>query len=176
MPCTPTSSVAASPSSVIIVSTSFWAFTTIYSNKQKEWKSVPSLVDSALTEARAAFKYSLDEYTNNGSQENDLYIVGKGADADISASDIKDIIANLDKGIEAARGPYEVTFRGKEIVVDARKYFENVDGIEKFLPYYTFDGSNLESFYFTQKDGTQTIQLLKFLDGTYSFPEDGEEE
>ena len=149
-------------------------FSTIYTKKQKEWKSVPSLVDSALVEARDAFKYSLDESMTPGSQENDLYVVGKGADADISISDIMDIIENLNKGIQASRGPYKVSVNGKEIVVNGRKYFENVEGIQKFLPYYKFNGSDLGTFYFTDKSGANPVPLLDFLDGTLSFPKDGE--
>ena len=149
-------------------------FTTIYSDKQKAWKNVPNLVDSALTAIRAAFQYSLDESKVKGSQDNDIYVVGKGADADISISEIKDAIAGLDKGLEATRGPYEVEFKGKTIKVNARKYFENVKGTEPFLPYYTFNGSDLTTFKFTDANGTETATLLNFLDGTLSFPDDGE--
>jgi hypothetical protein len=149
-------------------------FTSIYSNKQKEWKNIPNLVDSALTEIRAAFQYSLNESMTKGSQDYDLYVVGKGTDADISTSDVKDIIENLGKGLEATRGAYEVTFKGKTFVVNARKYFENVKGTEPFLPYYKFDGSDLTTFKFTNKAGTETATLISFLDGTRSFPDDGE--
>ena len=147
-------------------------FTTIYTDKKKAWNSVPNLVDSALTQVRGAFQYSLNE--TRSSQENDIYVVGKGADADISTRDIKDVIANLDKGLEATRGAYEVEFEGKTFKVNARKYFENVEGIQKFLPYYKFDGSDLETFYFTDKSGNNTESLMSFLDGTLSFPDDGE--
>ena len=118
-------------------------FTTIYTDKKKAWNSVPNLVDSALTQVRGAFQYSLNE--TRSSQENDIYVVGKGADADIST-----------------------------IKVNVRKYFENVEGIQKFLPYYKFDGSDLETFYFTDKSGSNTESLMSFLDGTLSFPDDGE--
>ena len=149
-------------------------FTSIYSNKQKEWKNVPNLVDSALTEIRAAFQYSLSESMTKGSQDYDLYVVGKGTDADISTSDVKDIIENLGKGLEATRGAYEVELKGKTFMVNARKYFENVKGTEPFLPYYKFDGSDLTTFKFTNKAGTETATLISFLDGTRSFPDDGE--
>ena len=150
-------------------------FTSIYSNKQKEWKNVPNLVDSALTEIRAAFQYSLSESMKKGSQDYDLYVVGKGTDADISTSDVKDIIENLGKGLEATRGAYEVELKGKTFMVNARKYFENVKGTEPFLPYYKFDGSDLTTFKFTNKAGTETATLISFLDGTRSFPDDGED-
>ena len=149
-------------------------FTSIYSNKQKEWKNVPNLVDSALTEIRAAFQYSLNESKTKGSQDYDFYVVGKGADADLSTSDVKEIIENLGKGLQATRGPYEVEFKGKSFRVNARKYFENVDGVKKFLPYYKFNGSDLTTFKFTNKAGTETATLMSFLDGTRSFPDDGE--
>lgn len=150
-------------------------FTSIYSNKQKEWKNVPNLVDSALTEIRAAFQYSLDEAKIPGSQDKDFYVVGKGANADISTSDVKEIINNLGKGLQATRGPYEVELKGKTMTVNARKYFENVDGVKKFLPYYTFNGTDLTTFKFTNEAGTETATLISFLDGTWSFPDDGED-
>ena len=102
-------------------------------------------------------------------------MVGKGTDADISTSDVKDIIENLGKGLEATRGAYEVELKGKTFMVNARKYFENVKGTEPFLPYYKFDGSDLTTFKFTNKAGTETATLISFLDGTRSFPDDGED-
>ena len=149
-------------------------FSSIYDDKKEEWKNVPNLVDSALTEIRAAFQYSLDESKIKGSQDKDIYVVGNGADADIGTSDVKDIIKNLGKGLEATRGPYEVEFKGKTMTVNVRKYFENVLGTEPFLPYYNFDGSDLATFKFTNKEGTETAPLLEFLDGIRPFPGGGE--
>ena len=150
-------------------------FTTIYTDRQKAWKTIPSLIDSAITEARVAFQYSLDESKKKNSQDNDLYVVGNGADADVGIDDIQEILDGLDTALKVTRGTYEVKYRGQTIKIDARKYFENVDGIEKFLPYYEFDGSDLASFNFTDKSGKKTASLLDFMDGTLSFLDDCEE-
>ena len=77
--------------------------------------------------------------------------------------------------MKVTRGTYEVKYRGQTIKIDARKYFENVAGIEAYLPYYTFDGSDLATFYFTDKSGKKTASLLDFMDGTLSFLDDGED-
>ena len=93
----------------------------------------------------------------------------------VSIDDIQEILDGLDTALKVTRGTYEVKYRGQTIKIDARKYFENVDGIEKFLPYYEFDGSDLASFNFTDKSGKKTASLLDFMDGTLSFLDDGEE-
>ena len=150
-------------------------FARVYTNKQKAWKNVPNLVDSALVEIKAAFEYSLEESKTRGAQDYDLYVVGKGADADISTSDVNEIIDNLKKGLKAARGPYDVEIKGRTITVNARKFFENTDVVKNFLPYYKFDGSDLETFYFTDSNGKVTASLMEFLDGTRDFPEEAKD-
>lgn len=102
-------------------------------------------------------------------------MVGKGADADISTSDVNEIIDNLKKGLKAARGPYDVEIKGRTITVNARKFFESTDVVKNFLPYYKFDGSDLETFYFTDSNGKVTASLMEFLDGTRVFPDDAED-
>ena len=150
-------------------------FMTIYDAKKDAWKSVPNLIDSAITEARVAFQYSLDESKKKGSQENDLYVVGNGADADVSVDDIQEIIDGLDTALKVTRGQYEVDINGHAVVIDARKFFSNVDGLKAYLPYYKFDGEDLSTFVFLDEKGKQeTVSLLDFVDGDLSFPGDAE--
>lgn len=149
-------------------------FTTIYTDRQKAWTGIPDLIDSAISEARAAFLYSLSESRKN-SQENDLYVVGNGADADVSVDDILDIIDGLEEALDVTRGEYEVDINGHSVVINARKFFANVDGIEAYLPYYKFDGKDLTTFKFLDEKGRQeTVSLLDFVDGDLSFPGDAE--
>ena len=150
-------------------------FTTIIKGKEDLWKSVPDLIDSAITEARASFLYSLDEVDKKGSQEFDIYVVGDGYDADISEDDVEEIIDALETALEVTRGPYEVKIQGEKLVFDARKYFENTKGIEAFLPYYEFtDESDFSTFHFTDADGNKTADLLDFVDSGRDFVKDAE--
>ena len=150
-------------------------FTTVIKGKEDLWKSVPSLIDSAITEARASFLYSLDEVDKKGSQEYDVYVVGDGYNADISVDDVDEIIDALDTALKVARGPYEVKIQGEKLVFDARKYFENTKGIEAFLPYYEFaDESDFSTFHFTDADGNKTADLLDFVDSGRDFIKDAE--
>lgn len=150
-------------------------FMTIYDAKKDAWKSVPNLIDSAITEARVAFQYSLDESKKKGTQENDLYVVANGADADVSVDDIQEIIDGLDTALKVTRGQYEVDINGHAVVIDARKFFSNVDGLKAYLPYYKFDGEDLSTFVFLDEKGKQeTVFLLDFVDGDLSFPGDAE--
>lgn len=150
-------------------------FTTVIKGKETLWKSVPALIDSAITESRGSFQYSIDESKVEGSQEFDLYVVGDGYDADLSVDEVQDMIDALDTALKVVRGPYEVEIRGTKLVFDARKYFENTDGIEAFLPYYVFeDESDFSTFYFTDAKGKKTKSLLDFVDGDLSVLDDGD--
>ena len=73
-----------------------------------------------------------------------------------------------------AGGASLITVALTTFMVNARKYFENDKGTEPFLPYYKFNGSDLTTFKFTNKAGSETATLISFLDGTRSFPDDGE--
>ena len=150
------------------------SFMKIDSKMKSTWKSVPSLLDSALSEVKAAFEYSLAEASKPGSQVNDLYVVGRGADADISKGDVQEIIDKIDDALDVVRGSLTVSINGEELTCVFRKYFEQDGGFDMFLPYYTFtDKSDLNTFYFTDKNGEKTVSLSKFIDKDLVLPDDG---
>lgn len=148
------------------------SFTSIYKERKESWKSVPSLVDSALTEFKAALQYSLDETTISGSQDDDIFVVGKGSDADVSRKDVEDLIDDIDEALGYVRGPKTVDVEGVALTFDARKYFENYEGIETFLPYYVFsDKADLSSICFTDAKGNKTV-CMKELAEEFELPKD----
>lgn len=148
------------------------SFTSIYKERKESWKSVPSLVDSALSEFKAALQYSLDEMSKSGSQDDDVFVVGKGSDADVSRKDVEDLIDDIDEALEYVRGPKTVDVDGVDLTFDARKYFENYEGIETFLPYYTFtDKADLSSICFTDANGKKTV-CMKELAEEFELPKD----
>ncbi|PWJ68105.1 MULTISPECIES: hypothetical protein [unclassified Fibrobacter] len=146
------------------------AFSTVNSGWEKQWNSVPALLDSALRETRAGLKYGINESMEEGSQVYDIYVVGDGADADVSVKDLQDAVSAIDVVLnEVLDGPYVIDFgdfRGDldyQLTIDIRKFFENTKGYEPFLPYYVFeDPSDFGTFYFTDADGKKTASLRDF--------------
>jgi hypothetical protein len=149
-------------------------FTKVHSKKKFAWMSVPTLLDSALSEVKDAFEYSIAEASKPGSQTNDLYIVGRGADADVSKGDLQELIDKIDDALDGVRGSVTVSVNGEELECVFRKFFEQGDGFEAFLPYYSFeDKSDLNTFYFTDKNGEKTVPVSRFIDKDLVLPDDG---
>ena len=145
----------------------------IYSDKKNTWKSIPALVDSALAQARASFEYSLSEFISD-TQENDVYVVGYGSDADISVERVNEVISNLKKGLDMIRGSVQTQVGEATLVVNFPKFFENTSGFEKYLPYYEFeDTSDLSTFYFTDENMKRTASLESFANDRLDFKRDG---
>lgn len=131
----------------------------------EKWKNIPALLDSALRETRAGLKYSINESYKSGSQDNDIYVVGDGADADISIEDMQDAVAAIDVGLnEILDGPYKAKIKGDlSITFDLKKFFENTKGYEPFLPYYVLgDPYDYDSFYFTDAKGSKTASIREY--------------
>ena len=144
------------------------SFTSIYKDRRAAWRVVPELVDSALSEFKAALQYSLNER----SQEDDVFVVGKGSDADVSRSDVEEFIENIEEALAYVHGPRTFDVEGVELTFDPRKYFENYEGIETFLPYYVFtDKADLNSICFTDAKGNKTACMKDFVE-EYELPKD----
>ena len=140
-------------------------FTTVYDNRLDAWKTIPDLLDSAFTEARSGFKYSIKESTTPGMQDNDIYVVGDDADADVSIDDIQNIITALDVALDALEAPYKVKTKGINVTIDVRKFFQKNKGIFNYAPYYSYsDETNLCSYYFTNAQGDSTLSFCSFID------------
>ncbi len=148
-------------------------FTTVYNDRIKDWNSIPDLLDSAFTEARSGFKYSIKESSKPGKQDNDIYVVGDGADADVSIDDIQDIITALDIALDAIESPYKVNTDGINVTIDVRKFFESNKSIFNYAPYYAYsDESNLCSYYFTNAEGDSTLDFCTFIERDYESTEE----
>ena len=140
-------------------------FTSVYDNRLDAWKTIPDLLDSAFSEARSGFKYSIKESTTPGKQDNDIYVVGDGADADVSIDDIQNIITALDVALDALEAPYKVKTNGINVTIDVRKFFQKNKGIFNYAPYYSYsDETNLCSYYFTNAEGDSTLSFCSFID------------
>lgn len=136
-------------------------FTSVYESWTDEWAKIPVYLDSAFHESRAGFKYSISESAEPGEQDNDIYIVGDDADADVSLDDIQNMVTALDIAIDAIELPYKINYKGIDAQINVKKFFANTDGITKFNPYYVYtDESDLTTFYFTDKSGKKTISLV----------------
>lgn len=142
------------------------AFSSVNKGWESQWKSIPDMLDSALRNVRAGFKYSINESYDEGSQIYDIYVVGDGADADVSVKDLQNAVSAIDVALsEVLEGPYlldlndlgDVDF---SITIDIRKFFANTKGYEPFLPYYVLkDPSDFGTFYFTDESGRETASL-----------------
>lgn len=150
-------------------------FSTIKEEWITEWFKVPRYIDSALTEAKAGFEYGIEESYIAGSQENDIYVVGNGYDADISRSEMQDVIDEIEKAQSAINGPYELEIHGTSVVVNIKRLFRITDGFHQYLPFYDYtDASDLSTFYFTDNRGYRTASFESFLNGPYSTPDDAD--
>lgn len=136
-------------------------FTSVYSAWTSEWSKIPEYLDSAFTESRKGFKYSIAESAEPGEQDNDIYIVGDGADADVSLDDVQNMVTALDVALDAVDLPYKINYKGVNAQINIKKFFANTDGITKFKPYYVYtDESDITTFYFADKAGKKTISLV----------------
>jgi len=140
-------------------------FTSVKTDYATKWKSVPKYLDSALIYVKAGLEFSRDEAMSGEGQEYDVYVVGNGADADISLADIKDAIADV-KQMQADLKEGLVTFEisdDLDVTIDVNKFFANTKGLTRYLPYYTFeDYSDFDTFYFTDAEGEVTASLRDY--------------
>ena len=120
-------------------------FTSIYDSWKKEYKNIPNLLDSAITYVQLGLEYGLEEAKNGlATQENDLYIVGDDEEADLSTADARKIIDSLDIIRTQLRTGFDIPYaEGKTIKFVPYKWFENTDGILKFLPYHEINDMSI---------------------------------
>ena len=113
-------------------------FTAIYDSWKTEYRNIPNLLDSAITYVQLGLQYGLEEAkTGLETQENDLYVVGNDEFADLSTSDAQKIIDSLSTLRGKLKTGFDIPYaNGKTLKVNVSKWFENTDGILKFLPYH----------------------------------------
>lgn len=107
---------------------------------KKDWltryKNIPKDLESAVDYVKYGFEYKLYEAENKLDQSNDMYVVGKGEDADMSVAQVEKIIDSLEyykKGLSEA---IEIKFDGKPYKVNLGKFFEFTSDIKGYAPYY----------------------------------------
>ncbi|MCF0216236.1 MAG: hypothetical protein HUK21_07155 [Fibrobacteraceae bacterium] len=113
-------------------------FTTVYSEWQPYWKTIPSLLDSAVRNVEEGLKYSIAEASIPGSQDYDLYIVGDGEEADVSTKDMQKALDTLEHFRKAILNTAEINIRGVKFKVNLSNFFGITDGFQDYIPYIKF--------------------------------------
>ena len=116
-------------------------FTSIHDSWKSEYKNIPNLLDSAITYVQFGLQYGLEEAKQGlATQENDLYIVGDGEDAHLSTKDAQTIIDSLSIIRTQLRTGIEIPYaNGKTIKYVPYNWYNNTDGLLKFLPYHVIN-------------------------------------
>lgn len=107
---------------------------------KKDWltryKNIPNDLENAIDYVKYGFEYKLYEAENKIDQSNDMYVVGKGEDADMSIAQVEKIIDSLEyykKGLSEA---IDITFDKQVYKVNLGKFFELTSDIKGYAPYY----------------------------------------
>ena len=142
------------------------AFTTVYSQWVPSYKSIPSLLDSAITFVQLGLQYGIDESkTGLQTQKDDLYIVGDDEMSDVSVEDFQKAIDSLEHYRKALHTGVEVTLpHGSKVTINVAKFFEITDGWQDYLPYHKFNDAST----WNNPDASATIWAE---DPEYSFAE-----
>jgi hypothetical protein len=113
-------------------------FTTVRDGWESSWKSIPALLDTAISNVQEGLEYGIEEYNDpKNSQENDLYVVGLDEEADVSPQDLQEAIDSMESIKGYLRGPVEIDITDSlSITVNISKFFTITDGFQDFLPYY----------------------------------------
>ena len=119
-------------------------FTSIHDSWKKEYKNIPNLLDSAITYVQFGLQYGLEEAKQGlKTQENDLYIVGDDEEAHLSTKDAQKIIDSLSTLRTQLRTGIEIPFaEGKTIKYVPYNWYNNTDGILKYLPYHVINDAS----------------------------------
>jgi len=117
-------------------------FSTIKPAYQTAYTSIPAILDSAISHTQEGFRYGISE-SKMGllTQSNDIYVVGDGVKADVTAKSLQDAIDYLERARKYLRGPVTVAYnKGKDtLIFDVTRFFSIVDGYQDLLPYHTIN-------------------------------------
>ena len=107
-------------------------FTTVRNGWESSWKSIPALLDTAISNVQEGLEYGIEEYNDpKNSQENDLYVVGLDEEADVSPQDLQEAIENMEMIKGFLRGPIEIDINDSlSITVNISKFFTITDGFK----------------------------------------------
>ena len=118
-------------------------FGSAFSKIKPLWRArvnnIPNLLLSAVNDAQKGLKYSIAEATNPNSQDNDIYIVGTGDDADVDPADLQRLSDLLERTKKYLTGEVPLSYnKGKDVLkVNFPKLFQ-MDGVQSYLPYFEF--------------------------------------
>lgn len=114
------------------------SFTTVYTDWIPKYKSIPSMLDSAISYVQMGLQYGIDESKNgSASQLNDPYIVSDDEMSDVSPSDFQKAIDSLERYRKSLHEGVEIELPGgSKITINLGKFFEITDGWQQFFPYH----------------------------------------
>jgi hypothetical protein len=152
--------------------TGLFKTTSPFSRVKPTWKSringIPALLLSAIDNAQKGLRYAIKESQKPTGQENDLYVVGLGPDADVDPADLQEAVDLLERGKKYLSGEVNIkyNYNSKSLSVNFRKLFE-VDGIQSMLPYFQFrpykewnDTLSADTYWNSQMSSTVQKDLL----------------
>lgn len=114
------------------------SFTTVYDDWKSAYKSIPSMLDSAISYVQIGLQYGIEESKKgSASQMNDLYVVSDDEMSDVSPSDLQKAIDSLEYYRKTLTTGVEITFpAGSKVTINLGKFFEITDGWQDFFPYH----------------------------------------
>lgn len=146
-------------------------FTSIHDSWKKEYRNIPNMIDSAISYVQFGLQYGLEEAKDGlKTQKNDLYIVGDDEEADLSTADAQKIIDSLNTIKTQLRTGFDIPYaKGKTIKFVPYKWFENTDGIQKFLPYHVVNDKsewiNPDGGFYWSEDLEEEAYAQRFMQG-----------
>jgi hypothetical protein len=113
----------------------------IKANWKAAYEGVPDLLLSGIKDLQAGLAYGIQEASGaiGTGQENDVYKVGTGADADVDPADLQTAIDALDIFASYLEGEKTITWDkgNRSLKVNLRKLYTN-DKWQNRLPYFKF--------------------------------------
>ncbi len=112
-----------------------------FSRIRPEWKTrlseIPALLLSAVENAQAGLKYGIAEAGKPTGQENDLYVVGPGTNADVDPKDLEEAVELLERSKKYLKGEVPISYNkgSQTLKVNFPRLF-HIDGIQNLFPYF----------------------------------------
>jgi hypothetical protein len=118
------------------------SFTSIRPGYQKAYEAIPSELLQALRDLKTGLAYGIKEaQSNQNTQNNDIYVVGTGVDADVDPHDLEVAIEQMTHFEKYFTETVTITYAEgrKSLRVNLPAFFKRTKGIQSYLPYYNLN-------------------------------------
>ncbi|MGL1902762.1 MAG: hypothetical protein OCC49_11540 [Fibrobacterales bacterium] len=115
------------------------SFTAIKPDYAQAFAAIPDELLQALRDVKTGLEYGIKEaQSSTNTQENDIYVVGTGIDADVDPQDLQTAVDQMKHFEKYFLGTVPITYaRGtKTLEVNFPALFTRTSNIQSFLPYY----------------------------------------